>query len=149
MNFRNKAVNKNGLTINITPLIDVVFILLIFFAVTTSFITTTAIKVDLPKALGDQMAEKKEVVVEIAYNNGGIAVTVNGSLIPGKKELETVFKDLEQKFIQEGAEPKTVMVVINADARVEHGEVVNIIDTARTYNFAKFGIGVTSTAGKR
>ena len=49
MRFRNEKKDTN-IMINITSLIDVVFILLIFFAVTTSFVTPSSIKVDLPKA---------------------------------------------------------------------------------------------------
>ena len=63
MRFRNEKKDTN-IMINITSLIDVVFILLIFFAVTTSFVTPSSIKVDLPKAKGEAVEEKKNIRLE-------------------------------------------------------------------------------------
>lgn len=147
MRFRKKEKNENPMVISVTSLVDIVFVLLIFFAVTTSFITSTAIKVDLPKAVGEQMMEKKEIVIEIAEDKGLALVTVDGKPVYGVDELSSAFQNLESNFTKDGVDPKDIMVVINADARVEHGKVVQVIDTARNWNFSRFGIGVTATAG--
>lgn len=147
MKFRKER-PENMAVINVTSLVDIVFVLLIFFAVTTSFITSSAIKVDLPKAIGEQIAEKKEVSVEIAYDNGLAVVSVDGKTLYGTAELSETFQNLEDNFTKEGANTADIMVVINADARVEHGEVVKVIDTARGWNFSRFGIGVTATQGQ-
>ena len=64
MRFRNEKKDTN-IMINITSLIDVVFILLIFFAVTTSFVTPSSIKVDLPKAKGEAVEEKKNIRIAV------------------------------------------------------------------------------------
>lgn len=147
MKFRKER-PENMAVINVTSLVDIVFVLLIFFAVTTSFITSSAIKVDLPKAIGEQIAEKKEVSIEIAYDNGLAVVSVDGKTLYGTAELSETFQNLEDNFTKEGANTADIMVVINADARVEHGEVVKVIDTARSWNFSRFGIGVTASQGQ-
>lgn len=146
MKFRARKKPASIAMINVTSLVDIVFVLLIFFAVTTSFITNSAIKVDLPKAIGEQLVEKKEVVVEIASDNGLAVVTIDGKQVFGTTELNDAFKNLEDGFVKGGAVTKDIMVVINADAKVKHGEVVKVIDTARNWNFSRFGIGVTTTA---
>lgn len=147
MRFRKKEKNDSPMVISVTSLVDIVFVLLIFFAVTTSFITSTAIKVDLPKAIGEQMMEKKEIVVEIAEDKGLAVVTIDGKPVYGVEELSSAFQNLENNFTKDGLDPKDIMVVINADSRVEHGQVVRVIDTARNWNFSRFGIGVTSNVG--
>lgn len=87
MRFRNEKKDTN-IMINITSLIDVVFILLIFFAVTTSFVTPSSIKVDLPKAKGEAVEEKKNI--RIAVDSTG-ALFLDGEAVKDE-ELESKLK---------------------------------------------------------
>ena len=65
MNFRRK--NREELDLNLTPLIDVVFLLLIFFMVTTTFDRETQLNIELPQAAGEQ--KKAEQVLEISIDS--------------------------------------------------------------------------------
>ncbi len=129
MNFRNKKQFSNGGGINITPLIDVVFILLLFFAVTTSFITTSSIKVDLPKAKGEAVEQKKNI--RIAVDNKGL-LYLEGNKI-NDSELEGKLSLLKESN-------PDALIVIEADEKALHGKVIFVMDTARSVDFIRFAI---------
>ncbi|MDE7169486.1 MAG: biopolymer transporter ExbD [Mucispirillum sp.] len=128
MRFRKEKKDTN-IMINITSLIDVVFILLIFFAVTTSFVTPTSIKVDLPKAKGEQAEEKKNI--RVAIDSAG-ALFLDGEPISDSGLAER-FETLKS------VNPEAV-VIIEADEKSLHGKVVFVIDKARGADFTRFAI---------
>ena len=74
MKFRRQRLDD--VSVNLTPLIDVVFLLLIFFMVSTTFTRETQLSVDLPEAQG-QLKENNEEEIEILIDEGG-AYRVNG-----------------------------------------------------------------------
>ncbi|QAR32928.1 biopolymer transporter ExbD [Geovibrio thiophilus] len=122
---------KQSLDINITPLIDVVFLLLIFFMVSTSFIVSSSIDVDLPKAKGDPVEVKKNIRISINSEGG---IHINGVLYPDDK-VAGILDSLKN----ESAE---ATVVIEADKSATHGKVVFVMDAARKTGFEKFAIAV-------
>lgn len=128
MHFRdNKRRAASG--INITPLIDIVFILLIFFAVTTTFVAPTSIKVDLPNAKGEATQEKKNI--RIGIDEAG-AIFLDGTPIAD----ELLFAELQKV----AATNPDVTIIIEADKSAMHGKVVFVIDKARGANLTKFAI---------
>ncbi len=130
MKFRRKIDKSSSMGINITPLIDIVFILLIFFAVTTSFITTSSIQVDLPNATGDEAkAEAKNV---------RIAINPQGEIfVDGRKVLDT---ELSGQFeILKRSNPEA-LIVIEGDEQSMYGKIVFVLDKARAADFTKFAI---------
>lgn len=128
MRFRDTKRDTN-IIINITPLIDIVFILLIFFAVTTSFVTPTSIKMDLPKAKGEAVEDKKNI--RVAVDSTG-ALFIDGESIKDD-ELESRLKTLKD------IHPEAT-VIIEADEKAMHGKVVFVIDKAKSADYAKFAI---------
>ena len=128
MRFRDTKRDTN-IIINITPLIDVVFILLIFFAVTTSFVTPSSIKMDLPKAKGEAVEDKKNI--RVAVDSAG-ALYIDGEPIKDE-ELEGRLKTLKDLHPE-------ATVIIEADEKAMHGKVVFVIDKAKSADYAKFAI---------
>lgn len=128
MRFRDTKRDTN-IIINITPLIDIVFILLIFFAVTTSFVTPSSIKMDLPKAKGEAVEDKKNI--RVAVDNKG-ALYIDGKSIKDE-ELEAKLKSLKE------VNPEAT-VIIEADEKAMHGKVVFVIDKAKSADYTKFAI---------
>lgn len=128
MRFRDTKRDTN-IIINITPLIDIVFILLIFFAVTTSFVTPTSIKMDLPKAKGEAVEDKKNI--RVAVDSTG-ALFIDGESIKDN-ELESRLKTLKD------IHPEAT-VIIEADEKAMHGKVVFVIDKAKSADYTKFAI---------
>jgi biopolymer transport protein ExbD len=119
--------------INVTPLVDIVLVLLIIFMVTTSYIVNPSIKVDLPKAATGS---------EQAKTTLGLTLTKDGALyLNGDKTDDGGV----QRFI--AAElPKNpeLQAVIAADKVVPHGSVVHVIDLVKRAGIRKFAINVES-----
>jgi len=128
MNFARRP--QEDLTLDLTPLIDVVFLLLIFFMVTTTFATQSGIGVKLPEATAQERPSTEAV---------SISIKATGELFLDEKPvtreaLRAGLKTLEQ---QRGAE---TVVVVRADESVAHGRVVEAMDAARTAGFRKLAI---------
>jgi biopolymer transport protein ExbD len=117
--------------INITPLVDVVLVLLIIFMVTATFIVTPSIKVDLPKAAtGDSTPS----------SNLSLVLDKDGKLyLNGQPATEDEVKAFIQK---EMGEKKQVQAIISADTSVAHGSVIHLIDLVKTEGVTKFAINV-------
>jgi biopolymer transport protein ExbD len=107
--------------VNLTPLIDVVFILLIFFMVSTTFQRESEIKIELPEASSEPVEEKEEVL-EIVIDIEGHYFIDEQQVV--NTELETL-KTAIQKFLGEQTE---MPVVIRADRNTPYESVVRAMD---------------------
>lgn len=111
-------------SVEMTPLIDVVFLLLIFFMVSTTFIRETQLKIDLPEA-GGELQEIGDDVIEIVVDRLG-NYSVNDRLLVNN-ELRTLVRAL-QEVRQELDDVSRV--IITADANATHQAVVRAMDAA-------------------
>ena len=104
--------------LNIAPLIDVVFLQLIYFMLTSSFIMQPGLKINLPQAATSETLTKKEVIVDISKE--GAMFSENPVSI---EELEAIF----------GRPPSNTdaVLIIKSDQKTEHGIVVGVMDSAR------------------
>ncbi|HBB40654.1 MAG: biopolymer transporter ExbD [Nitrospirae bacterium CG18_big_fil_WC_8_21_14_2_50_70_55] len=127
MNFGRS--NQDDLTLDMTPLIDVVFQLLIFFMVTTTFASSSGIGVKLPEAKAKEVAPGH--VLEIT-------LTAKGELYLDKQQVETTA--LDSALAAAAKDHAGEVVVIRADGAVPHGTVVKAMDAARTAGFLKLAI---------
>lgn len=128
MKFRDKKKDRT-LDVNLTPLIDVVFLLLIFFMVSTSFVFTNSLKVNLPKAKGDGVDVKKNI---------SIIITKDEKFVIDGKPIER-FRLLEKlKILYKKNSEATV--VLQADAESKHGDVVFVMDQSKKAGYDKFAI---------
>ena len=122
MKFRRRP--RTEVSIELTPLIDVVFLLLIFFMVSTTFIRETQLDLNLPEATGDlQQPEDQSIVVTIA-EDGTYAVN-DQALV--NNQLATLMRALQQQMGENDA-PK--QLIITADANATHQAVVRAMDAA-------------------
>jgi len=113
--------HKREITINLTPLIDVVFLLLIFFMVTTSFTRETQIKLELPKADVEQLDTDPEII-EISIDKEG-RMFLNGKGLVNS-QVETLKKAIQPIL----AKNKNIPVIISADANTAYQSVVSAMD---------------------
>ncbi|WNC71148.1 biopolymer transporter ExbD [Thalassotalea psychrophila] len=120
-------------TIDMTPMLDIVFIMLIFFIVTTSFVKEAGIDVQKPKAAN---ASKKPTA------NIFIAVRENGEIWMDKRvvDVERVSANIEKLL----AEQPTDIVIIQADKKAEHGVVVKVMDAIKDAGIDKISIAAAS-----
>jgi len=127
--FRRKA--RENVDIGLAPLIDVVFILLLFFVVTTTFTRETQLKVDLPEAVSGtppQEAEKKRL--EVVIDAEGNYLLNEKALI--KNDLDTLMAALAK----ESAGDTSLPLIISADGKTPHQAVITAMDAAGKLGFA-------------
>ena len=120
-------------SVNLTPLIDVVFLLLIFFMVSTTFTKESHLKIDLPEATGDPakgMVEQIEVLVDAA---GGYSI--NGKPLVNNT-METLSRALEE--VSQGN--TEVPFVITGDAKSSYQSIISIMDTAGKLGFVNISM---------
>ena len=127
---------EDRLEVNLTPLIDVVFLLLIFFMVTTTFNRQAELRVDLPKATTEEQA-LEIVPIEITIDKSG-TYYVNGSSLVNN-EASTLMQSL-QKIIDDDQERG---VIISADATTPHQSVVTAMDTIARLGISKVSIATS------
>ena len=137
--MRFKPVKREESRFDLTPLVDVVFLLLIFFMLSTTFIVAPGIKVKLPKSSSTDISrEKKEVRVVMAKDN---KIFVQQKLV----SIEELGKYLKKA----ARESREGMVIIQADERVPHGKVVEVMDVAKTAGFSKLAIATRPKERKK
>jgi len=138
MNFRQKS-RREEAHLDMTPLVDVVFNLLIFFMLSTTFVTTPGIKINLPEASSKEL-KVQEKEVRVALTRKG-KVYLNSKLV----SLAEVRKSLQQKA---RINPK-MLVIIQADEQVTHGKVVQIMDMAKSAGLNKLAIATRQRQKKK
>lgn len=122
MNFRPHP--EEEIDVNLTPLIDVVFLLLIFFMVSTTFIRESEIELTLPEASTEARKDPLNAI-EIAIDEKG-RYFVNGEALSDTR-IATIRQALHDARPIDG-EP---VVIISADARATHQAVIAVMDAAR------------------
>jgi biopolymer transport protein ExbD len=132
MKFRRRRRDEAG--VDLTPLIDVVFLLLIFFMVSTTFIRETQLKIDLPEADGE-LQELEKDVIEITVDRRG-DYAVNERLLVNN-ELDTLLRALRERLADR--DPST-RVIITADANAAHEDVVRAMDAAGRVGLSRISI---------
>jgi biopolymer transport protein ExbD len=120
--LRTKRDNEPEL--NLTPLIDVVFLLLIFFMVSTTFERESEITLELPEASG-KVAESKHKVIEISIDSQG------NYFINQRRIKDTDIATLKQALKIVRGEEKEPKLIISADKMTPHQSVVRAMDAAR------------------
>ena len=128
---------RKKVEINVTSLIDVLFILLIFFMVTSTFLEQPGIKLELPKA---QSAQVEQVENLIIYVDQQRQVFLNDKPVAIDR-LEKLLKET----IAENDQPT---LVLRADKSVPHGLVVTIMDLAKKTGVKRLVIGTDIEQGK-
>ncbi|MBF0369016.1 MAG: biopolymer transporter ExbD [Magnetococcales bacterium] len=139
MQFRAKT-TKTPVTLDITPMVDVVFLLLLFFMVTTTFASINDIKLNLPQAkTGDALSSDSERIVVTLDRSGNL--TVQGHSVSlenlGENLLKAAGGDLQQ------------VIFIEADEAASHGRVVAILDASRQQGFSRLAIAAQAGFEKK
>ncbi len=117
--------------INVTPLVDVVLVLLVIFMITAPAIYQSAIKVELPKAVSGEKTEH----VTLKFT-----VTKDGNIVMGKEQMPlSQVAGVVKQALEKDA---TANAVIFADAGVSHGNVMGLLDVIKTNGITRFALGV-------
>ncbi|MDX1432505.1 MAG: biopolymer transporter ExbD [Gammaproteobacteria bacterium] len=128
MNLRPEP--KEPVDINLTPLIDVVFLLLIFFMVSTTFNRDSELSIELPAASAEA-SQRKPDSIEVAIDARG------RFYVNGRQLLNTQSKTLRQALRAAAGDNDSPPIIISADANTPHQAVVKIMDAARELGFVR------------
>lgn len=132
MKFKRQR-RRADVDVNITPLIDVVFLLLIFFMVSTTFIRESHLDLNLPEASaepGDPVASQVEILISA---DGQYSVN-DRSLVNNR--IETLMRALQEVAAGDSGRP----LIITADAETPHQAVIRAMDAAGQLGFAQLSL---------
>jgi len=137
LNLRPHA--REEIDLNLTPLIDVVFLLLIFFMVSTTFEKTAKLKVDLPEASAQAVQQPDQKIV--------IGIDVKGRFYINDRQLvNTQIKTLKLALMKVSGDNKDMPVVLRADAKTPHQSVVTAMDAAAQLGLTRLSISTLETS---
>jgi biopolymer transport protein ExbD len=134
--FRNMgAEEQDDVGVDMSPLMDCVFILLIFFIVTTTFVEETGVEVDKPQAASSVQLEKTSIL---------LALTESGEVVYGGREIGiSGVQPLVKRMLQK----EDVPVIIQADSAAQSGLLVRVIDEAKLGGALKVSIASRKSKG--
>jgi biopolymer transport protein ExbD len=137
--FRKPKTAKH-VDLNVTSLVDVLFLLLIFFTLTSTFKRAGEIELRLPKSTTAQPigSEASKQPVDLVLTEKG-TLLLNGA----STTFEALLPELRSVHARQPDRP----VMIEAEEHVGHGEVVRLLDAVRTAGFTGVGIGVRNAQG--
>lgn len=125
--------HKEEISLNITPLIDVVFLLLIFFMVSTTFTRESHLQVELPSASGEKAAQLTDSIEVLIDRQGQYTVNkrvlINSQLVTLKRAVGSL-----------SGNNNKLPFIVTADANTPHEYVVRAMDVAGQLGFAKLRI---------
>jgi biopolymer transport protein ExbD len=121
MNFRRRSLDDEP-EINLIPLIDVLLVILIFLAATTSFTRYHQMELALPQATADALDPK---ALSVAISQDGL-YALNGQLLS-----VTAAEDIAAALSKAAAGQQEAVLIINADAKATHEAVVRVMEAAR------------------
>jgi biopolymer transport protein ExbD len=120
---------KRSVYVNVTSLVDVMFILVLFFTVSTTFVSQPAMNLELPKAVHSEATRQPPIVVH---------VDKDGAIFLNDEPIDVAL--LEQALLSRLATSEDKSVVLKADSRVTHGAVIHILDIIKGAGVVKLTI---------
>ena len=128
MNFsRSRRVEP---VVDVTPLIDIIFQLVLFFMVSTTFVSAPGIEVDLPRSSSDTVLRDTDDLNIWVSNDGAVYI----------EEDAVDFQGLTEALSEAARRNPSTLVVIKADKEVGHGRVVTVMDAARSRGLTQLAI---------
>ena len=131
MKFKRQT--DEEISVNLTPLIDVVFLLLIFFMVSTTFTKESHLEIELPEAAGEKSTTESKQI-EIVINHKG-EFSINSRPLVNNKE-----DTIKKAVIKVSGGDKKLPFIITADAKTPHEYVVKAMDVAGKLGFVHLSI---------
>ncbi len=135
MNFARSR--RPDARLDLTPLIDIIFQLVLFFMVSTTFVSSAGIEVQLPESNADLILRESRDLNVWVTEDGGVL------LDDEPVDFDVLSAEFERRFTLE----PDVTVIIKADENVGHGRVVQVMDLARQKGLTNLAIATESLGG--
>ncbi|VAW64984.1 Biopolymer transport protein ExbD/TolR [hydrothermal vent metagenome] len=134
-----KPDRKDDIDLNLTPLIDVVFLLLIFFMVSTTFEKTSKLKIDLPEASAKATKPVDKKIV--------LGIDAKGRYYINDRQLvNTQLKTIKIALLKIAGDSRDLPIVLRADAKTPHQSVVRAMDAASQVGLTHLSISTLETS---
>lgn len=128
MAFRRRI--KEAPRVDLTPMVDVVFLLLIFFMISTTFVETQGLSIKLPKASATKIPQQSKDVQVYLSKEGEIFL----------QDEQLSLEQLQARLAGYGDAAGRMMFLLMADREAQHGGVVQLMDLAKKAGFEKLAI---------
>lgn len=128
MGFRRRQ--PEAPRVDLTPMVDVVFLLLIFFMISTTFIETPGLTVNLPKSSSKQTQRQQQEV--------RVYLRADGTIYLEKQRVDLA--ELQDRLSSYGDKAHDTTFLLMADKEARHGDVVQLMDSAKNAGFVKLAI---------
>lgn len=143
MKFSRSKKLKTRVTLDLTPLIDVVFQLILFFMLSSTFVVHSAVNIEMAQARGASQYEQKDLSITLQYGRGGPddrgPVYVNNVEILSLEELSNVLSEAH-------AERPDVRVLIRPDRRIESARLIEVLGIANSVGIERYGLAAQPAA---
>lgn len=144
---RSKRRKSGELILELTPLIDVVFLLLIFFLVATSFEDTkSGVKIDVPASTMKELTEVKDLQVTVTGKKEITLIYQEGG---NSKTQATDAKGLRTLLVSKLQNNEKKNVLISADKSLDYGYIMNIMTIVKESGASSLDLDTTSLSGKK
>ena len=135
MNFARSR--RADVVVDVTPLIDIIFQLVLFFMVSTTFVTSPGIEVDLPRSSSDTILRDKDDI--------NLWVTSDGAVYLDDAPVD--WSTLQGALGSAAQANPATLIIIKADRDVDHGRVVAVMDLARGLGLNRLAIATEVSGG--
>ena len=143
MKFRKQPRRRAVANVNLTPMIDVVFNLLLFFMLSSTFVVQSSIQIEMPTAEGATELEQKDLSVTLAYGTDGPGG--KGKIYIGTEEVPSLTA-LSQRLSEEVQKQPNVQLLVRTDARTDTARLVEVLGIANSVGIKRLGIGAQPVA---
>jgi biopolymer transport protein ExbD len=143
MNFSRRT--RTPLEITLTPMIDVVFLLLIFFMVTTTFSQQSELKINLPEAKGEETEATGKMII-LTIDADGIYFISGDDGLPHQL-INQKHETLKRALIQAAGKSRMIPFIISADGKTPHQAVVTALDIASQLGFSRITFATKNVPG--
>lgn len=127
-------------TLDLTPMIDVVLQLLIFFMLSSTFVVQSSIQIEMPQAEGARKLEHKDIEITLTHaeseSDGRGRIYLDGVEVASLDELSLLLS-------QRVADNPEVKVLLLSDTRTQTGRLVEVMGIANSVGISRYGIGAT------
>jgi len=146
MKFERTKKYKTRVNLDLTPLIDVVFQLILFFMLSSTFVVQSAINIRMAEAKGAVQYEQKDLSITLQDGEGGPGnkgpVYVNNTEVQSMEELSNVLAEARK-------ERPDIMVLIRPDRRIESARLIEVLGIANSVGIERYGIAAQPAADEQ
>jgi len=145
MKFRETDTHKHAIRANVdmTPMIDCMFQLILFFMLSSTFVVQSSINVEMPEAKGATSLEQKDVSLTLVYNDGG--PDGKGQIFINEEEVFSM-QELSQRLALAVSERPDLRLLIRPDTRVPTGRLVEVFGYVNSVGIQKYFIAAQPPA---